>query len=291
MIEPLLLSQAGPPLIFTHANGYPPETYRSLLGHFLQDFRVEAIFLRPFWPGADPDQLRDWRDFRDDYLDFLQSRGDLCSGDAAAQPRRVIAIGHSVGAMTSLMAAIQRPECFRLLVLIEPVFFPRWRGAIMRLMEPLRIMRRVYPLIRGTLKRKTSFDDLESMYRNYRGKPIFQRVPNEVMADYVRAMAVVQDQGKVRLRYSPEWEARIYETSGVADRYVRRNLTRVSCPVLVLRGEDSETLMPSVLTELAARLPRSKCITLPGTGHLLPLEKPQRTAEIILDFIHDQSRD
>lgn len=286
MIDPLVLSQAGAPLVFIHANGYPPEAYRRFLEPFLDRFQVEAIYLRPFWPGSEPRLLRDWQDFRDDYLDYLNSRSDLRS--AGLPDQRLIGIGHSVGAMTTLMAAIRQPEYFRLLVLIEPVLFTRAGGSLMRLIAPLLILRRIYPLIRGTLKRKTRFPDREAMYQNYREKPIFRRIADEVLRDYVGGLARENPDGSVGLTYSPSWEARIYETAGVADWYVWNNLSRVSCPVLVLRGELTDTLLPTVLAAMVSDLERGAGSTVPGAGHLLPLEKPLQTAQIILDFLARQ---
>ena len=107
MIDPLVLSQAGPPLVFAHANGYPPGAYRTFLEPFLKDYQVEAIYLRPFWPGSDPDDLRDWRGFRDDYLEYIFSRMDQFQVDGSLpSSHKILGIGHSVGAMTTIMAAI-----------------------------------------------------------------------------------------------------------------------------------------------------------------------------------------
>jgi pimeloyl-ACP methyl ester carboxylesterase len=286
MIDPLVLSQTGSALVFAHANGYPPQAYRTFLEPFLKNYQVEAIYLRPFWPGSDPDQLRDWRGFRDDYLDYLISRMDQDqSGGSLPSSQKIIGIGHSVGAMTTLMAAIQRPEYFRLLVLIEPVLFTRVRGTLNRLIAPLKILRRVHPLIKGTLKRKRSFSDREAMFENYRVKKIFQRLSDQVLGDYVGGLALDMPDGRVGLKYSPDWEARIYETGGLADWYVWKNLSRISCPVLVIRGKQTDTLQPITFQNMVKKMVNGKGLTVPGAGHLLPLEKPHQTAAIILDYL------
>lgn len=292
MIDPLILSQEGSPLVFAHANGYPPGAYRTFLEPFLEDYQVEAIYLRPFWPGSDPDHLRDWRGFRDDYLEYLFSRMDQFQIDGSLpSSHNILGIGHSVGAMTTLMAAIQRPEYFRLLVLIEPVLFTRARGSLMRLIAPLNILRRVHPLIRGTLKRKRSFSDREAMFENYRVKKIFQRLSDQVLGDYVGGLALDLPDGRVGLKYSPDWEARIYETGGLADWYVWKNLSRISCPVLVIRGEQIDTLQPITSHNMVKKIVNGKGLTVPDAGHLLPLEKPYLTAEIILDYLQTDNSD
>lgn len=278
-LEPLILSDQGPLLLHAHANGYPPEAYRSFLEPFLETYQTRAVFLRPFWPGSDPNQLRDWREFRDDYLAALPSHLKVTGNQT------LIGMGHSLGGMTTLMAAIEEPEKFQALVLIEPTLFPHWTGFLMRGLAPLGMFRYLHPLVRRTLRRKTNFPDRESMFLNYRKKTIFRDIPDQVLRDYVLGLALPQGDGTVSLKYSPDWEIRVYETGGSADRYVWKNLSRVPCPVLILRGATSDTLGEKTLERIARRLPRGKAMTLPSTGHLLPLEAPQVAAAVILDFL------
>ncbi len=287
MIDPLILSLNGPLFLFAHANGYPPEAYRTFLLPFLDDFQVMALSLRPFWPGSDPDCLKDWKLFRDDYLVFLKEleSDQRLSGHSKVGFNQVIGVGHSVGAMTTLMAAIERPEIFRALVLIEPVLFPYWKGIVMRAQAPFNLMRKYYPLIRGTLRRKVNFPSREVMFTNYRRKSIFKGLSDPVLRDYVAGLASDNLDGTVNIKYSSAWEARIYETSGLADAYVWKNLPKVTCPVLVLRGENSETLKPRVIKRMAKKLPEGQAYTQQGAGHLLPLELPDRAASLTVNFL------
>jgi len=281
-LAPLVLSDQGPLLLHAHANGYPPEVYQSFLEPFLDTYQTRAIFLRPFWPGSDPDSLKDWRVFQRDYLSMLPAQ--LAS---AGGKETLIGMGHSLGAMTTLMAAIEVPEMFQALVLIEPTLFPAWVGVVMRILAPLKMFRYIHPLVRRTLRRKINFPDQETMFLNYRGKEIFASIPDDVLRDYVRGLAVPQADGTVSLKYSPAWEVRIYEAGGSADRYVWRNLKKIACPVLVLRGERSDTLGAATLHRIARGLPNGRAVTLSGVGHLLPLEAPTRVAGIILDFLKE----
>ena len=278
--QPLVLSNQGPLLLHAHANGYPPEVYRSFLGPFLDHYQTRAIYLRPFWPGSDPDSLQDWRIFRDDYLAALPSHLEAAGG-----VRTLIGMGHSLGGMTTLMAAIEEPEKFQALVLIEPTIFPGWMGILIRGLSPLRLFRYLHPLVRRTLRRRTSFMDQEYMFQNYRRKSIFAAIPDHVMRDYVQGLAVPQADGSVSLKYTPDWEVRVYETGGSADRYVWSNLSRVQCPVLVLRGERSDTLSHKTVERLARGLPRGRAMTLTSLGHLLPLEAPEQVAAVVLEFL------
>jgi pimeloyl-ACP methyl ester carboxylesterase len=276
-------SQDGFPLTFIHANGYPLDVYKTLLTPLLQDYRVAGIELRPFWGKMDPNEVQDWRIFRDDYLEFLRDdKGKWLKIDAE---NKVIALGHSIGAMTSLLAAIKCPELFKALILLEPVLFPRWYGLLMRLAAPTRAVRRYHPLIQQTLQRKTNFPGRQAMFANYRKKARFQRITDDILMSYVEGLSRDLPDGTVTLRYQPEWEARIYETAGITDRFVWRGMNRVKCPVLIIRGEESDTFRRSVFKDMVSRLHHCRGITIDGAGHLAPLEEPARISEWILDFL------
>lgn len=276
---PIQISKEGPLLVFVHANGYPPETYRSFLDPFLSDFQVWTIYLRPFWSGSDPQHMHDWRVFRDDTIPVIK---ELVEKTGSKQP--VIGLGHSLGGATLLMSAIQEPELFSQLVLMDPVIFPRWRGTLMRMASPLKLIRKYHPLIRGTLRRKTWFESREAMYLNYRGKKVFSAFSDQVLKDYVEGLANDLTDG-VGLRYPPAWEARIYETGGRADWVIWRGREKIKPPTLIIRGEDTYTLRDRLIQSLVGRMPRGEYATVLGSGHLLPLEDPQGTAEVALGFL------
>lgn len=285
-LEPIRLSEKGPLLVFAHANGYPPVAYRSFLNPILNDYQVFSLYLRPFWPDSNPQEMRDWRTFRDDYLPEVEGLIEKY-GKQSSSTGQVIGVGHSLGAMTTLMAAIETPDLFQALVLIEPVLFPRLRGVLMRLLAPFGILKRIHPLIKGTLKRKTRFESREAMYERYRVKPVFSGLSDQVLRDYVEGLTVEETDGEVKLNYPPDWESRIYETGGIADWYVWRNLSKVECPVLVIRGEDTYVLFDRVINAMVGKLPKGEGYTMEGTGHLVPLEEPGDTAALVMEFLSE----
>jgi pimeloyl-ACP methyl ester carboxylesterase len=93
---------------FASANAYPPGAYHKLLALIAADYRVLAIHHRPLWPGSRPEELNDWDGVADDLIRFLDQQS----------LRDVIGVGHSLGAVTTMMASLKRPDLFRALVLI-----------------------------------------------------------------------------------------------------------------------------------------------------------------------------
>ena len=103
------------PLHFAHANGFPPPVYRQFLDLLGEQYSVTAIHHRPMWDSSDPWQtLQSWRPIADDMIRFLDQQN----------ARDIIGVGHSLGAVSTLYAAIERPEFFSKLIFIEPVFLP-----------------------------------------------------------------------------------------------------------------------------------------------------------------------
>jgi pimeloyl-ACP methyl ester carboxylesterase len=285
--SPLRFGDRGPLFHFLHANGYPPEAYRTFLSHFAQEYQVIASYLRPLWPGTDPLDLQDWVPFREDLLHSLrvENRENGISGDIGKYDEKVIGVGHSIGGTVTLMAALKSPELFHALVLIEPVIFPWWLSAGFRILSNLGLLMQVHPLIRRTLNRKRVFDSEQAMYENYRAKKVFQRISDAVLRDYVQGLAHPRPDGKVELAYPPEWEMKIYQTGGVADPLIWPALRGCRLPVLLIRGEETDTLYMSVVRRMKRQIPQLTFVNMAEVGHLAPLEAPQRVYDHAQSFL------
>ena len=110
----------------------------------------------------------------------LQAFGfDTSESIRSTQPTPVIGVGHSIGAMVTLRAALRNPGKFRALVLIDPVLYvPRFM-LISYIVRMLGLAEKLHPLIVGTKKRRRTFDDLEILFRGYRNRNIFRYMSDE----------------------------------------------------------------------------------------------------------------
>lgn len=263
---------SGPTLHLAHANGYPPQAYGPLIETLTPHYRVVSMLARPLWPNAQPDGLRDWQPLVDDLVQFLDSRGE--AGIAGA--------GHSLGAMTTLLAALRRPDLFRAIVAIDPGLLSPLKSIAWGWIKRLGLVHRFHPYAGLTLKRRRVFQNVEAMYRHYRPKALFERVDDRGVRAYAEALARLRPDGQVELAYPPEWEVWIYETmphdlwSQVGDLQV---------PLLLVYGEDSNTFRPSAARALRRVLPQAELYRVPGAGHLVPLEQPREIGEAIMRFL------
>lgn len=266
---------SGSPLHFAHANGYPPRAYRRLLSGLSAHYHVLAMHMRPLWPKANPEDFSDWRMLSQDLEEFLDSQ------DSA----QWIGMGHSMGGNVTLRLAINQPERFSALVLIDPVIFPPYMSYLWKAVYWLGLAYRLHPLIRGALKRRDHFSNQEEMFRNYRSKPVFNRISDEDLANYVEAMACQAPDGAISLCYPPQWEARIYATAIMADLEIWRALSRLKPPTLVIRGGLTDTFLPATAAMFKRLNPGIEILTFDSSTHLVPLEKPFEVQQSILDFL------
>lgn len=66
---------------------------------------------------------------------------------------------------------------------------------------------------------------------------------------------------------------------------VRPCLPRIQCPTLVVAAEEDRTFPLEHARALAAGISGARLTTVPGAGHGLVIEKPQRLCEILLAFL------
>ncbi|HKY54206.1 MAG TPA: alpha/beta hydrolase [Anaerolineales bacterium] len=272
-MDPFDLGGTGQPLHFLHANGYPPGCYKPLLDLLQTKYHVFGMLLRPLWKDSRPEEINDWHIFSQDLLRFLSDH----------QPAPVIGVGHSIGATVTLRAALNDPSKFRALVLIEPVLFPNGRMIFWNFVRALGLGHRLHPKIPGALKRRRTFDDLDSVFRGYRKRQVFRYMSDEHLRTYIESITRKTDSG-YELAFSPEWEARIYYT-GLRDFDIWRDLPRLEVPTLFLRAAETDTFWEQAAKLIKRKQPRARIETLEKSTHLLPLECPKEVFDIMQSFL------
>lgn len=266
-----------PDLVFLHANGYPPECYSPLFGRLGASYRIHAMPMRPLHPGAKPEDLQNWRPLADDLQNYLDKH----------QFARPFVVGHSFGAVTSLRFALRQPGRVRALVLIDPVLFEPHIILLWNLVRALGLTYKLHPLIPAALKRRRKFDDLEGTFERFRRYSVFRYFSDDSLWAYLRGITQPAAGGGYELRYTPEWEARIYATGIAPDLELWRGLKGFSVPTLVLRGAETDTFSASAGRRVERANPAIRVETIPQSTHLLALEHPQEIADRITQFFHN----
>ena len=260
----------GETIHFAHANGYPPESYRQLLSPLTNDYKVIGMLQRPLWDNSDYNEIKNWHQLADDMIQFLDEQS----------LKSIVGVGHSLGAIVSVLAASKRPDLFKKLILIEPVIFPKLMTAVNHLM-PMSLRKKYVPVAKVALKRKDHWSTEQEIFDSYRKKKIFALLSDASIWDWIKAGIVPHKEGGVTLRFTKQWEAHIYATvTNVLDA-----LDKLTVPFYIMRGAKTNVISDKMWTKLNRKYPTERLIEYKNATHLLPLELQETVANDILRII------
>jgi pimeloyl-ACP methyl ester carboxylesterase len=129
------------------------------------------------------------------------------------------------------------------------------------------------------------------IFRNWRGLTNEQRARAVVPMLYGPGTPkhVIEEDLKVRLIRYPTMRGILYQALGIPFWSSYRRLTRLKMPVLVMHGDKDRVLPPLNGKRLAARIPGSRLVMIPGAGHMLTSDAPEMTMDTILGFLNEVS--
>lgn len=261
----------GPVLHFAHANAYPIKSYSHFLQLLTDAFRVIGMNQRPMWREEVPDGFDDWGVLADDLITALEQFGN----------GPVFGVGHSMGAIATLIASYRRPDLFHKIILIEPVILAE---PVYGHMAKMSVEERasVNPMMSIAAKRRNTWETKEQAKEYFESKAFFQKFSIEAQQDYLKHGVVVREQGGFELAYRREWEARIYGTTGNPWPF----LADMKVPCLIVRAEHSDVVRSEEeWLEIQERAVGTVCKQFDGAGHMLPMEKPEGMQQLIKDFL------
>ena len=264
----------GPLAHFSHATGLCAGVYTPL-ARLLTD-RLRFIGMDDRGHGrtratADPEILRSWHTFASDLEFFFEQFGES-----------VIAMGHSRGAVASLLLAVRRPDLINALVLIDPTILPYSWMWWWFLAKKTGVARWV-PIAATAAKRRYIWPDRESILENFRRKPVFRSWQDGFLEAYIDYGTEPAENGRVKLCCHPSWEARAFAT---CNHDVWRYINRIQQPTLLLYGSDSDICLPSAVRRFAKYVPHAEVREFKQTSHFVPMERPSEVTAAIIEFLN-----
>ncbi len=185
---------------------------------------------------------------------------------------RPLLVGYSFGGRLALGALAAEPEAYLGAVLI---------GATAGISDPAaRVRRLADDRVRAEVLRHLGSERfLES----------WQRRP--LLATQRRiAPGARERMARARALHSPEGLARSLRGAGTGSMPpLWERLAGVSTPVLLVSGAE-DPKFSAIARDLAAALPRARCVRIEGAGHCAHLEAPEASAAAILEFLSTLER-
>jgi pimeloyl-ACP methyl ester carboxylesterase len=261
----------NPDIVFLHATGFNARTYRALLQPVGDKFHVLAIDARGHGRTELPAKLfgySSWARHRDDLIALLDRH---CTAP-------VTLAGHSMGATVCLLAAGKRPDLVGGLALIDPVILSASNYALAQLpLGPL-INRYAFSIARGAANRRSRFPDRASALEAYTGRGIFKAFSRDVLEDYLADGLIEDVRGGLKLACSPAYEGATF----AAHRHDPWGaLRRVNDPIVLLRAGRHSTISLAATHRFSAIKSDARIATVEGTGHMIPMERPDRVRAAI----------
>ena len=265
----------APMMHIATANGFPPQTYIPMLRAWTKEYRVICLPPRALWGGQlPPSGYQDWRVLAD----------DLLAGFASRNMRDIVALGHSFGAIASLLAAIKEPQRFKALILLDPVMLlPKSLEQIGMAWQRQAVEQ--LPLVAGAKRRRRFFDHQDDAFAHFRTKPLFSDWSDEALRLYVEHGTQARaNQAGIELSWSPEWEAWYFSTACLN---IWEALPRLDglVPTLVMRGAASDAFVGEALEKMKRMVSSAAYHEVAGQGHLFPQSAPQAASRMIQTWL------
>ncbi len=255
------------PLIhFSHGNSYPAGSYTRFFDYLRPDFDIRSVDMYghdPRYPVTDG-----WPKLVEQLITCLES-----------YPAPVILVGHSLGGMLSMMAAKQRPELVRCVVMLDSPVVAGWRAMLLRMSKGRSWSDKFSPA-KFSLRRRNVFPDEQAAHEHFISKPMFAAWAPGVLSDYLEHGLEPHPEG-VQLRFRREIETEIYRA--LPHHLGGLMSGRFPVPIGFVAGTESEELRMAGLGATRA-LVRENFSEIEG-GHLFPMESPEKAAQLTREMI------
>lgn len=255
------------PIHFYHANGFPAGVYTPLLSKLSKQFNVYALKGRATLPNSGAPSHNNWQLFADDLIELVESIGVP-----------IVAMGHSMGASSTVLAALKRPDLFKGLVLIEPamVSFPL---SLLFNLVPKKLITRS-KLVKGTLNKSDNWaspQEYLTYIRKFHGYSRF----NETAFDAFCKHAIEEDSdGRFRLSFPKAWEAHNYTMPPYLISKLAK-LDQLNIPTVAIRGHTNLFFTDGLWQSWQSAQKQAVFLQHKQFSHLFPLEGPDECIDLI----------
>jgi pimeloyl-ACP methyl ester carboxylesterase len=267
-----------PPALLLHGTGFVAEVWDDVARELAQDYTVYALDRRGHGdshkPAAD----------RYHFLDFAE---DVCLTIETLDLTNIYGIGHSAGATDLLLAAKLSPDRFARLFVIEPtVMDPRTARS-----DGLSDFGK--SAVQGVLRRQAEFESADAAFQRYRVAATFAKWTDNSLRAYIRHGFTPLEDGRVRLRCTPEIESAVMLPIFEAIEQVYRGdargnpfpwLSEIRCPVRIAITEHSWSIHKEMVSRAVALLPAASQWSFDGVGHGVAQEAPERVLHALKAF-------
>jgi pimeloyl-ACP methyl ester carboxylesterase len=254
----------GEPVVFVHGAVGDYRTWEAQMNPFAQDYRVIAYSRRFAYPNEQV--LNESNDYS-----VTAHSNDLTQFLKTLDIGPVHLVGHSYGAFTSLMTALEHPELLRSLTLGEP--------PVMSLLHNIPDGDKI-----GNDFVAKVFMATAEAFKNNNDKKAVEIFVGGVLMDSLYFSQAPQQQKDIMMDNIVELRA-VVSTENLFPPLDCDEIKTLKMPVLLIKGDASPEILTLIIDELDSCIANNELVTLPNSSHGLELENPTEFNRIVLDFI------
>jgi 2-hydroxymuconate-semialdehyde hydrolase len=251
---------AGPPLLLLHGPPFDHRLWAQVIPYLSSRFRVVAPDLPGFGGSAPGEQAGAPERLVRTLGGFVTAAGLVPCAVAGA----------SLGGGLAIGMAARYPERVSMLLGVGSIGLEWWPATLQGRMA--RAARGVPGLLEAVIRLAP-----RAQARSYlRGALADERLVTEQLVEQVAATLSGETSRRSLVRILvrlDEWE------------FLRRVLGAVRAPTLLVWGERDAVYGLPAAERLRHAIPGAQLLTLPGAGHLLPVERPVELAEVMREFL------
>ncbi len=250
---------SGPPVVLVHAGVADRRMWAALATTLTARHRVIRHDVRGVGESLPPTGA--WSH----HADLLSLLDELLIG-------RAHLVGASMGAGIAVEAALARPGAVASLVLVAP-------GGALLAGTPAAFR----PIWAAEIEALDRGDTDAAVEINLRAWVDGPSRPPDAVDPAVRAFVGRMQRDAFEI---PEWDGEQAPEHELAPPAAGR-LRELACPVLVVVGELDHAAILAAAERIADEAPRARLLVVPGVGHMLSLEEPERFGELLSAFLAD----
>ncbi|MFZ4077555.1 MAG: alpha/beta fold hydrolase [Legionellaceae bacterium] len=185
-------------LHFVHGNGFPAMCYRQILKPLSEHFDccfIDRVGHREAFPVTD-----NWEFLIQEVIMSIETQADA----------PVVALGHSLGGLLSVLAAIKAPHLFKCVIMLDAPLINRFQALVIRWSKQWGFIDRMTPAHR-TRQRRTHWATREEAFLYLKRRALFKDFTELCLYDYIDYGMKKNEQG-YSLRFDPRIELDIYRT-------------------------------------------------------------------------------
>lgn len=254
---------------FSHANGFPGESYQTLYRYLEDDYDISYIDTL----GHDPQFpiTNNWPYLIEELICDIKSK----------HTEPVIAVGHSLGGVLSLFASCQHPELFKAVILLDAPILGFPKAHLLKVLKKLQWHDHYVLGGQSVLRRTRVWGSVDEVIQHCSRRTLFKSFDQRCLQDYATYGTVEVGQGQRALKIAPEVEYKIYQT--FPDKALK--FRRASVPCCTILGQFG-TMVDWTTRCFMRKRYNMRFEWVPG-GHLFPFEYPQASARAIKKSISE----